>query len=244
MRALVLLATLISVGCAGFTHVEKQCPTCRVVEAGRAEVDVRPDARTLWILVPGLLGFGWEWDRPIARLRREPSADFVVFWWRPFSSLAFAGAELHQVLTRILLRLPSRVTRVVVVGHSVGGMVAAEALRELVVPDWVHLTVVTIGTPFAGMALSPDPQRNPRHVPLYLALSGVFDDYADPPARTDVIEYVTSYPADPVMQPHNGRQPAPPGVGPAGARRITVDPKADHNQIVDYVVGDVLSKRR
>ncbi len=242
-RASALLAALIGGllggGCGGFTYADKQCPTCTIVEAHRsAPLTLRPQTRRLFVLVPGLLGFGWEWDKPIARLRQAPQTDFVVFWWTPFASLSKAGAEMHTVLRR-LLELHA-VDELVVVAHSVGGMVAVEGLRDLELPTGKRVTIATIGTPFGGMGIGPRVGGSPRRTPLVLSLSSYFDRYPAPPPGVTITAYVTSYPADPVMQPRGGHQPAGPATDPPGTRRIAVDPRADHNQIVDFVVGELL----
>jgi hypothetical protein len=46
------------------------------------------------------------------------------------------------------------------------------------------------------------------------------------------------------MQPRYGHQVAPPGIGPRGARRIAVDPRFDHNQIVARIVLGYLQSGR
>lgn len=245
-RAALVMSSLLamgSAGCAGFTYADKQCPTCTIVEAGKPlPREPSPRSRTLYVLVPGLLGFGWEWDKPVARLRRERDSDFLVFWWTPFVSLQRAGREMHDVYQRLLAL--GGVERLVVFGHSVGGMVVVEGLQELVIPPGKRIEIATIGTPFAGMGLAPNADRNPRTTPLFLAVPSYFDTYPTPPPGVTIHAYVTQYPADPVMRPTMGHHPADPASDPIGTVRIAVDPKADHNEIVDFVVGDVLRRRR
>ena len=303
MRGL-LLAALLGIGCGGFTYADKQCPTCTIVEAAQVRpISPKPGARTLFVLVPGMLGFGWEWDKPIARLRTRSDLDFVVFWWTPFASLYKAGGEMRTVLER-LLALPT-IDDLVLVGHSVGGMVAVEGLRDLVLPAGKRLHVATIGTPFGGLGLdryqeesivtrpwvarriasapgptdragpvgpaterredesrdsparrgrsrstppdsglTPAAGRNPRRTPLLFGIVSSFDSYPSLPEGTTLTTYVTRFPADPVMEPHYGHRPADPATDPPGTQRIPVDAKADHNQIVDFVVEDLLRRVR
>jgi hypothetical protein len=133
------------------------------------------------------------------------------------------------------------VKELVVVAHSAGGIVGAHAIGALRVPPGLRLRLVTIGTPFAGMMAGPFVYTvDPLHSPAVVAVGGVFERYPDPPPGVEVIEYVTSYPPDPVMEPRFGHLPAPPDVGPRGARRIPVDPHLDHNQVVEKVINDLL----
>jgi pimeloyl-ACP methyl ester carboxylesterase len=240
MRPALLLA-LFAAGCV--THVQKQCPTCVVVDGERPRLPaLKPGTERLYVLVPGLLGYGWEWDAPVARLRAAPKVDFVVFWWQPWGSIDRAARELDDVLSRALVAAPPSVREIVVVAHSAGGLVAAHAIGRLPSPPR-KLTLVTIGAPFAGMHICPWSEVDVIHAPLMLSVASVYHRYPQPPAGVEVIEYVTSYPADPVMQPHWGTEVAPRDVGPTGARRIEVDPRLDHNLVVDMVMRDLLARQ-
>lgn len=239
MRALVVAALLWAAGCIG--HVHEQCPTCTVLDARHAALPrLKPGTRRLFVLVPGLLGYGWEWNDPVKRLRAARDTDFVVFWWDPWDSVTRAARELDGVLERVLAEAPPSVREVVVVAHSAGGLVAAHALGGLAAPSR-KLTLVTVGAPFAGMHICPWSETDVLHAPLMLSVAAKYHDYPAPPPGVDVVEYVTSYPADPVMHPYWGRSAAPPGVGPAGARRVVVDPKLDHNDVLDSVVRQLLA---
>jgi pimeloyl-ACP methyl ester carboxylesterase len=240
MRALAFIALMAAAGCV--THVAKQCPTCAVVDARAPRLPpLKPDTERLFVLVPGLLGYGWEWDAPVARLRKTPKVDFVVFWWEPWGSVDRAARELDDVLSRALASAPPSVREIVVVAHSAGGLVAAHAVGRLSSPPR-KLTLVTIGAPFAGMHICPWSEVDILHAPLMLSVAAVYHRYPPPPAGVDVIEYITSWPADPVMQPHWGTVPSRSDVGPAGARRIAVDPKLDHNFVIDRVMNDLLPR--
>jgi pimeloyl-ACP methyl ester carboxylesterase len=236
--ALLLLAS----GC--ITHVQQQCPSCVVVDGAHTRLPpLKPGTQRLFVLVPGLLGYGWEWDSPVERLRKTPGVDFVVFWWEPWGSVDRAARELDAFLWRALVSAPPSVREVVVVAHSAGGLVAAHAVGRLPPPPR-KLTLVTIGAPFAGMHICPWSEVDILHAPLMLSVAAVYHRYPPPPAGVNVIEYITSYPADPVMQPHWGTQPAEADVGPVGATRIDVDPRLDHNYVVDKVMSDLLGSSR
>lgn len=236
----LILAVLLLGGCIG--HVATRCPRCVVVSELHPELPrVRRGADRLFVLVPGVLGYGWEWDGAVRALRQSRDADFFVFWWEPWKSLRRAASDLHDTLERALYTSPPSVKKVVVVAHSAGGMVAAHALAHLVVPPGRRLLLVTIGTPFAGMKGPPMSIDDPLDSPVMIGIMGTFRRYPAPPPGVSVVEYVTSWPADPVMQPRYGHQVAPPDIGPLGARRIPVDPHFDHNQIVSKVVVGLLN---
>jgi len=245
MRARALLAAVtLTVALAGcITHVQKQCPTCAVVDGERTRLPpLKPGTERLFVLVPGLLGYGWEWDAPVARLRATPKVDFVVFWWEPWGSVDRAARQLDDVLWRAMVSAPPSVREIVVVAHSAGGLVAAHAIGRLPSPPR-KLTLVTIGAPFAGMHICPWSEVDVLHAPLMLSVAAVYHRYPPPPPGVDVIEYVTAWPADPVMQPHWGTTPSQAGVGPPGARRIEVDPKLDHNDVIARVMDDLLARQ-
>ena len=241
MRATATIFALALSACV--THVSKQCPSCVVVDAARPRLPaLKPGTERLYVLVPGLLGYGWEWDGPVARLRATPKADFVVFWWEPWGSVDRAARELDDVLWRALTEAPPSVREIVVVAHSAGGLVAAHAVGRLPSPPR-KLTLVTIGAPFAGMHICPWSEVDILHAPLMLSVATVYHRYPPPPPGVEVIEYITAWPADPVMQPHWGTTPSGREVGPSGARRIEVDPKLDHNLVLDRVMSDLLARQ-
>ena len=64
-----------------------------------------------------------------------------------------------------------------------------------------------------------------------LSVASVYHRYPPPPPGVEVIEYVTSWPADPVMQPHWGTMPSRLESGRAARAGIAVDPKLDHNVV-------------
>lgn len=243
VRALVAVAAVATLAAGCVTHVSKQCPTCAVVDAAHPRLPpIKPGTERIFILVPGLLGYGWEWDGPVKRLRAAPKTDFVVFWWEPWGSTDRAARELNDILWRALVSAPPSVREVIVVAHSAGGLVAAHAVGRLPSPPR-KLTLVTVGAPFAGMHICPWSEVDVLHAPLMLSVAAVYHDYPPPPLGVEVIEYVTSFPADPVMHPYWGREAAPRDVGPRGATRIPVDPKFDHNFVVDKVITDLLARK-
>jgi hypothetical protein len=238
--AVPMLAVTVA-GCAAPTAA--RCPYCTVVDIYHPQLPrLKAGTRRLFILVPGLLGYGWEWQGPVQRLRATPGVDFVVFAWDPWSSLDRAARELRAVIANALDAAPPSVREVVVVAHSAAGLVGARAIGAME-PPARPVTLVTIGAPFAGMHICPWSEVDVVHAPLMLTVSAWFHEWAPLPPGVQIIEYVTSYPSDPVMHPYWGRSPAPPDVGPRGARRIEVDSKFDHNHIVERVIDELLSAK-
>lgn len=231
---------LLAAGC--IAPPQARCPSCRVVDRRHpAPPALAPDVERLFVVVPGLLGYGWEWDRPMARLRAAPHVATLVYWWDPWGSVDRAARDLAALVAQVEEGAPPSLREVVVVAHSGGGLVAAHALAYLA-PPARHLTLATIGAPFAGMHICPWAEEDILHAPLMFTIAARYRRYPDPPANTEVIEYVTSFPSDPVMHPYWNRSAAPADIGPAGARRIDVDPKLDHNLVVDHVVEELLAR--
>ncbi len=241
IRVCLVLLALSTAGC--IVPPARSCPSCRVLEGLHPTLPpLKPGTERLFVIVPGLLGYGWEWDTPVARLRAAPNVEFVVFWWQPWGSIDRAARELAALVTAAETSPPSSLREIVVVTHSAAGLVGAHALGYLQAPA-VKLTMVTIGAPFAGMHFAPWSEVDSLHSPLMLGIGTRFLRYPQPPAGVDVIEYVTTYPSDPVMHPYWGTSAAPPEVGPAGARRIAVDPTLGHNFVVDKVIRDLLTRQ-
>jgi pimeloyl-ACP methyl ester carboxylesterase len=237
---LLALALLLSAGCVH--RVAERCPSCTVVDGKRAlSPALKPDTRRLFVLVPGELGYGWEWDDAVASLRRSAETDFVVFWWNPGASFERATHDLTSTLDRLLVAEPARLEEIVVVAHSAAGLFAAQASARLHVPPGRRITIVTIGAPFSGMHAMPYSSEETPHSPTFFTIVGNFSHYAPPVPGVEFIEYVTSFPEDPVMQPHGGHDPADPKIGPAGRKRIELG-HADHNTVVAKVVKDLLKE--
>jgi hypothetical protein len=246
-----LLATfaLVLSGCA-IHYVNKECPQCRVLNAGR-RVDgpavlprLRSTTRTLFILVPGALGYDWEWNPAVKMLEeaRGRDVEFVVFWWEPLGTVRSATRELAHWVNDLLgaSSLPA-LERVEIVAHSMAGLVAARAAPALVPPARARMRISTIGTAFAGMIGPafgyPDSDGS---WALFANFSPWLHYPAIPPG-IDFVEYRTTWPEDPVMQPHFGHDPAPPEIGPRPRLRVQL-PHMDHNACVGLVVGRLLKE--
>lgn len=114
-----------------------------------------PGTRTLFVLVPGLLGYGWEWNGAQIALGQLEAASVLVYEWDPWASLYVASRRLAEHCRFLLRRLPPSVRKVVVIGHSAAGLLAVRAAGELTPPAGVQLEVLAVGAPLAGMGINP-----------------------------------------------------------------------------------------
>jgi hypothetical protein len=192
--------------------------------------------QTVFVLVPGLLGFAWEWDEPLATLRGVPGTHLQVFDWSPRS---IYSRVIHDFSTRtnaLLATLPPSVSEVVIFGHSAGGLITAQGAGRLRVPENVHVRVVNVGVPYAGMHRElADAGADFFHASFVVALGGDLSLYPPPAPRVTVESYETGWPGDPVMEPVRGHRPDDPRIGPSGPRYRAV-PGTDHNKYLGMVV--------
>jgi len=224
----ILLTCCLS-GCL-FTPIETQCPKCTIVSRLQAPPPVADDTLTVYLLVPGILGFGWEWDDPLIVLRTIPQSVIEVFDWSPWSPLQGIAEDLALTINRIFTY--QSINRVVVIAHSAGGLAAARAAALVEVPVGKRVEIVNVGAPYAGLEVLPfDGPPDFLWSPLPLAIGHRFERYPAPAARVTVESFVTRWPPDDVMKPRFGHDPGDPRVGPPGPRR-PVPTGTDHNHVL------------
>lgn len=108
---------------------------------------------TLMVLVHGLGSHESMWSPDYARAAEAAGAVPLTVRYTTGQAITDSGAELADLLERVVATWPVPVTRLVLVGHSMGGLVIREALaRER---SWRALVddVITLGTPHAGAPL-------------------------------------------------------------------------------------------
>ncbi|MSP60023.1 MAG: hypothetical protein EXR72_06715 [Myxococcales bacterium] len=199
--------------------------------------------RAVFVLVPGMLGYGWEWDQPKALLDAAPATVTQVFSWSPWSSLGRVAEDFAHGMNALSARLPESVERVVIIGHSAGGLITAFAAPLLIAPPGRRILVVNVGAPYPGMHTTPfDSQGDVLWAPFVFALGDELKKYPAPAARIDFESFVTAWPGDPVMQPRFGHHPDNPGVGPPGPRR-RLPSGIDHNHVLEVVIRELLARR-
>lgn len=244
-RWLALSLTLASLAGCRYTAIRDQCPSCTVVSRQQPRSPLPPGTRRLFVLVPGLLGFGWEWDQPLVHLRAVPAAAIEAFDWRPGSSAARVGRDLAEVVDAALREAPS-LEQVVLVGHSAGGLLTARAAALVHVPAGKQVLVVNVGTPYAGLHATPlEGPVDGWWSPLTLSIGGVFTaaSYLPLAPRVTVESWVTPWPGDPVMKPRFGHHPDDPRVGPPGPR-FPAPAGTDHNHVLGAVVEQLAARLR
>ena len=224
-RALLLLC--LGSGCA--VPLAKHCPTCQELELGQRP-PVKRGVRTVYVLVPGLLGYGWEWDGAQKEWAGLPDATTLVFSWDPWKSLAQSGDALVRHTDYLLRRLPNTVERVVIVGHSAAGLLLAWAASRVQVPVGLSVSMVSLGAPLAGQGFNPWAEPNLVWTPLPIALGSTFSSssWAEPAERVSLRVFVTGE-SDPVMKPHFGHKPGSPSVLPRLAQVVQLPLNVDHN---------------
>lgn len=222
--AIVALPWLLG-SCA--VPLARSCPQCRSLVLG-----VRPavpqGTQTVYLLVPGLLGYGWEWDAAQAEFARLPDTVTLVWSWDPWRSLAQSGDDLTRHIEYLARRLPASVQRLVVVGHSAAGLLLLWASSRVQVPDKLGLTMVSIGAPLAGQGFNPWCGYDDRRTPLPIALGSKFSLWPSPAAGVKLIVFATG-PRDPVMASHFGHDPGDRAVLPKEADIIALPSSLDHN---------------
>ncbi len=241
MRPIAAVVLVVVVSGCGYTAVKTECPACTVISRHQPPPSLSPDLDTVYILVPGILGFGWEWDEPLAVLRAQPRAAVLVFEWSPWSPLGAVAEDLARAVDQTLARPP--LSRVVVLAHSAGGLAAAHAAALLHVPAAAHVDLFIVGAPYAGMHVLPmQPTPDLLWTPLPAAIGGEFRRYPTPAPRVTVESWMTAWPPDDVMKPRFGHDPGDPRVGPPGVRHA-VPPGTDHNRVLLQVVREVVGRR-
>jgi hypothetical protein len=253
-RSASIFALLLA-GC-GIHYVDSECKPCRVLNP-RARHDgppripgLRKDTRELFIIVPGALGYSWEWNPAIAALDavHGRGVEYVVVWWEPLHSVREAENKIAHAINDLLDSndLPA-LEHVEIVAHSMAGLIVARAAPRLHAPKHGTMRLSTIGTAFAGMIGTdfgyPDSEGS-------MALFANFSPwvrYPRPPEWLEVVEYRTTTPEDPVMEPRFGHDPAPTNIGPLPRLRVQL-PHMDHNKCVGLVVdallkADLVAKR-
>lgn len=128
-----------------------------------------PDASDqIVVFVHGFIGTEQMWKRradrdPLGRRlsygrRLEADGDFSALWVRYNTGQRVSrnGRDLRDLLRRVHARWPRPVRRIVLVGHSMGGLVCHSALAQADLDEpWTEVTsdTVTLGTPHHGTPL-------------------------------------------------------------------------------------------
>lgn len=225
-------------GCA--VPVQSVCTRCpRLVVGERPPVAL--GTRTVFLVVPGLLGYGWEWNGAQIALAQLPAAAVLVYDWDPWSSVRAAGAELATNVQYLLARLPRSVRRVVLLGHSAAGFLVVQAAAQVQVPSGLHLDAVAVGSPLAGNYFNLAGGEDNLDSPLPIAMAGQFTHWPEPAPGVALTIWTTGS-TDPVMRRHFGHDPADVRVLPRAATVHALPADLDHNVAIGFVAGRIVAE--
>lgn len=227
-------------GCA--VPVQSVCRSCARLVIGERP-PVAPGTRTVFLLVPGLLGYGWEWNGAQVALAQLPQAATIVYEWDPWTSIRAGGAQLALSTQYLLRRLPRSVSRVVVVGHSAAGLLAVAAAATLRPPPGVAVEVMAIGAPLAGNYFNLLGGEDNFSTPIPLALAGKLNHWPEPAPGVELRIWPTGA-SDPVMKPRFGHDPADPRVLPRASIVQKLPPSLDHNVALATVARQLVAALR
>ena len=110
-------------------------------------------ARTVVVFVHGLGNHESMWGQSYLDVVRAHGATPLTVRYTTGQAIADSGAELADLLDRLVAAWPVAVERIVLVGHSMGGLVIREGLAAG--GHWRGLVtdVITLGTPHSGAPL-------------------------------------------------------------------------------------------
>lgn len=232
MLTLALLAAMVlPSGCA--VPLPQACPHCQTLTLG-TRPPVPKGTQTVYLLVPGLLGYGWEWHGAERELRELPAAVTLVWPWDPWRSLAQSGTALTEHLDYLLRRLPGSVARVVVIGHSAAGLLLLWAATRVQVPSSLAVELITVGAPLAGQGFNPWSGQDLWMTPLPIALGSRFSQWPTPKLGLRLRVFVTG-PSDPVMTLRFGHNPGDSAVLPSEAEVTRLPHTLDHNLALGHL---------
>jgi pimeloyl-ACP methyl ester carboxylesterase len=113
----------------------------------------------LVVLVHGLGSHESMWSEEYLSTARSCLATPLTVRYTTGQTIATSGAELDLLLEEVVARWPVLVRRIVLVGHSMGGLVIREALAGDGTWRGLVTDVVTLGTPHAGAPLERAARR-------------------------------------------------------------------------------------
>ena len=108
---------------------------------------------TVVVFVHGLGSHEAMWGQSYLDVVRAHGASPLTVRYTTGQAIADSGAELADLLDRLVAAWPVAITRIVLVGHSMGGLVIREGLASG--GHWRGLVsdVITLGTPHSGAPL-------------------------------------------------------------------------------------------
>jgi hypothetical protein len=234
---------LLGGGAGCFAPVAVSCPGCEELEIERP-LAVPAQTRTVFLLVPGLLGYGWEWNGAREALLRYPASRMLFYSWEPWHSLSASSERLAAHITYLRRSLPPSVNELFVIAHSAAGLLALEAAGKLpaIEPGQARVRILSVGAPLAGMGRNPWGGLDNRHTPLPIALGSRFSAWP-PPAPGVTVEIYPTSSDDPVMQRSFGHDPGDRRVLPRGAIMRKLPASLGHNHALGWICEELVKKK-
>ena len=225
-------------------------------------IQEREDKHQVFVLVPGILGAGKEWEPVIERLAR-PGRSLFFFRWVPLDNLDTLSRGLGAGLRSLASCLDGDEDALIVLAHSAGGIIAAQAASRVSTRAGAPtVRVFTAASALAGIqvrkeageddaaseseeeegegeeeaqASSPEAVVKAENRFFLMAMGGAFRDYAPVGKGVEVFHLRTQAPADPVMKPRRGgKLPNDPRVGVPGAYQVSLPSELGHDQSLLY----------
>jgi pimeloyl-ACP methyl ester carboxylesterase len=220
----------------------------------------REEKHQVFVLVPGILGAGKEWEPVIEKLAR-PGRSLFFFRWVPLDHLDTLSRGLGAGLRALASCLDGEGDELIVLAHSAGGIIAAQAASRVSTRAGApSVRVFTAASALAGIqvrkeageddeseeeegegeeveagAPSPEAEAKAENRYFVTAMGGAFRDYAPVGKGVEVFHLRTQAPADPVMKPRrDGKLPNDPRVGVPGAYQVSLPSKLGHDQSLLY----------
>lgn len=242
LRGLAAALLLGAVGLTGGCYVPatRACPSCAPLVLGERPA-IPVGAERVFVLMPGLLGFGWEWDGALAALRRLPDTAVLVYDWDPWQSVDVSSERLSEHLGYLLRRLPRSVREVTVIGHSAAGLLVTDSAGSVRAPAGVRVRVWAVGAPLAGSGVNLYGGTDMRGAPLPITLGGGFRHWPRPAPGVELEVYATG-PDDPVMKRRLGHDPGDRRAVPRGARYEPLPREVGHNSALSFLCEKVAAE--
>ena len=133
----------------------------RPLDAGEAWSAHQGAGDSLWVFVHGLGGTEAQWSPRYLATVTDTGATPLLVRYNTGRSISSNGADLAGTLAAAVASWPVPPRRIVLVGHSMGGLVARSAVVQASGSTWVDAVtdVVTLGTPHTGAPLERTSHR-------------------------------------------------------------------------------------
>lgn len=190
---------------------------------------------TLYVMVHGIGGVGDEWIGVVPTLASTGPARLYMYKWFAYTERGLILAGLVAGIQRLNQCFPE--DRIVVLGHSAGGVLAAFAASRLHLgPPPARVDIVTVASPLAGMGATGEIADDDDGAYFFNDLGAVRHGYPAARPGVHVLHLRTQYPADRVMKPtRGGYSPNAISAVVKGARIVDLPPTLGHDDSLLYV---------